>query len=213
MSNPSNPVVEELPVQLILASASPRRHELLRQLGVSYRIKVSDVDESVLPGEDPADYVRRVAQDKAQAVARRDESGLPVLGADTTVVIEGRILGKPGDAAEAAEMLRLLSGQVHKVYSAVVLVEDAGTIRSLLSVTEVRFAQLEKDWIEAYVATGEPMDKAGAYGVQGCAAHRISEIRGSYSGVMGLPLFETMEILHAAGFSLPPIPQSSQVAV
>ncbi len=213
MSNPSNPVVEELPVQLILASASPRRHELLRQLGVSYRIKVSDVDESVLPGEDPADYVRRVAQDKAQAVAGRDESGLPVLGADTTVVIEGRILGKPGDAAEAAEMLRLLSGQVHKVYSAVVLVEDAGTIRSLLSVTEVRFAQLEEDWIEAYVATGEPMDKAGAYGVQGCAAHRISEIRGSYSGVMGLPLFETMEILHAAGFSLPPIPQSSQVAV
>ncbi len=207
MSNPSNPVVEELPVQLILASASPRRHELLRQLGVSYRIKASDVDESVLPGEDPADYVRRVAQDKAQAVAGRDESGLPVLGADTTVVIEGRILGKPGDAAEAAEMLRLLSGQVHKVYSAVVLVEDAGTIRSLLSVTEVRFAQLEEDWIKAYVASGEPMDKAGAYGVQGCAAHRISEIRGSYSGVMGLPLYETMELLHAAGFSLPPIPQ------
>jgi septum formation protein len=215
LNNPSSLVVEN--VQLILASASPRRHELLRQLGVSYRVEVSDVDEDVLPGEDPADYVRRVAQDKVAAVASRNESGLPVLGADTTVVIGNRILGKPGDAGEAAEMLRLLSGQVHKVYSAVVLIYANGTIRSRLSVTEVRFAELAEDWIETYVATGEPMDKAGAYGVQGCAAHRISEIRGSYSGVMGLPLYETMELLHAGGFSLPPIapssPQSSQVAV
>lgn len=204
MSNIHHSAVEPVPAQLILASGSPRRHQLLRLLGVSYRVEVSDADETGLPGEGPADYVLRVARNKTGAVAGRDQSGLPVLGADTTVVVEGRILGKPGDAGEAVDMLRTLSGRVHQVYSAVVLMDAGRNITSRLSVTEVRFAELEDDWIRAYVASGEPMDKAGAYGVQGCAAHRISEIRGSYSGVMGLPLYETMELLHGAGFALPP---------
>lgn len=196
--------MSEPPIQLILASASPRRHELLKQIGVRYRVIISDADESGLPGESPTEYVCRVAQSKAEAVARGTGSNLPVLGADTTVVIGGRILGKPRDRSEAAEMLRCLSGQLHQVYSAVVLIDAQGNVSSRLSITEVRFAKLSQDWIDAYCATGEPMDKAGAYGVQGYAAHRISEIRGSYSGVMGLPLHETMELLHAAGFSLSP---------
>lgn len=196
--------MSEKPVQLILASASPRRHELLRQLGIHFRVIISDADEGTLEGESPADYVCRVAQHKAVAIAEREKSGLPVLGADTAVVIGGEILGKPRDQAEAAEMLRRLSGQLHEVYSAVVLIDARGQESSRLNVTEVRFTTLEEDWIAAYCASGEPMDKAGAYGVQGCAAHRISEIRGSYSGVMGLPLYETMELLHDAGFSLSP---------
>jgi septum formation protein len=202
----------QLPAQLILASASPRRHELLRQLGISFRAVISDIDESELPGESPADYVCRVAYDKAAAVARRDGSGLPVLGADTTVVIAGRILGKPGSTQEAAGMLRTLSGQMHQVYSAVVLIDAQRQMSSRLNVTEVHFSELEDDWIAAYVAAGEPMDKAGSYGVQGCAAHRIREIRGSYSGVMGLPLYETMELLHAAGFSLSPCSATLQAS-
>ena len=192
------------PVQLILASASPRRHKLLRQLDINYRVVVSDADESGLEGESPADYVCRVARNKAEAVASRDQSGLAVLGADTAVIIDGKILGKPASTQEAAEMLRTLSGRVHEVYSAVVLIDAQRQLSSRLNVTRVHFAALDEDWIAAYVATGEPMDKAGAYGVQGCAAHRIREINGSYSGVMGLPLYETMELLHAAGFSLPP---------
>lgn len=212
MSSISHQTTGHLAAQLILASASPRRHELLRQLGVHYRVVISDVDESELVGESPADYVCRVAHNKAAAVASRDDSGLPVLGADTTVVIAGRILGKPVSQQDAADMLRLLSGQVHQVYSAVVLIDAERQVSSRLNVTKVRFTELEDDWIAAYVATGEPMDKAGAYGVQGCAAHRIREIRGSYSGVMGLPLYETMELLHAAGFSLSPCSAISQAS-
>jgi septum formation protein len=193
---------------LILASASPRRHELLKQLGVHFRVEISEADESGIPGESPADYVCRVARSKAEAVARRETSSLPVLGADTAVIIAGQILGKPRTSLEAEDMLRLLSGQVHEVYSAVVLIDSQRSVSSRLNITAVRFAPLDEAWIEAYAASGEPMDKAGAYGVQGCAAHRISEIRGSYSGVMGLPLFETMELLHAAGFSLAPCRQS-----
>jgi len=204
----SNPRKEQasdhLPDQLILASASPRRHELLKQLGLRFRVEISDIDETGLPDETPQEYVCRVARNKAAVVALRNTSGLPVLAADTSVVIAGCTLGKPGSAAEAAGMLRKLSGQWHEVYSAVVLLDSRHEPSSRLSVTEVRFAPLEEEWITAYVASGEPMDKAGAYGVQGCAAHRIIEIRGSYSGVMGLPLFETMELLHAAGFRLPP---------
>jgi septum formation protein len=192
------------PAQLVLASASPRRHELLKQLGVHFRVEASDADESGLPGEAPADYVCRVALAKAGAIAARQMAPLPVLGADTAVIIDGDILGKPQSPAEAAAMLRRLSGRVHEVYSAVVLIGSDGAASTRLNISEVRFAKLQDDWIAAYVASGEPMDKAGAYGVQGCAAHRISEIRGSYSGVMGLPLYETMELLYAAGFNLSP---------
>ena len=212
MSNISHQTSGHLAAQLILASASPRRHELLRQLGISFRVVISDVDESELAGESPADYVCRVARNKAAAVANRDDSGLPVLGADTTVVIAGRILGKPAGKQDATDMLRMLSGQVHQVYSAVVLIDAQRQLSSRLNVTEVHFTELEDDWIAAYVAAGEPMDKAGSYGVQGCAAHRIREIRGSYSGVMGLPLYETMELLHAAGFSLSPCKARSQAS-
>ncbi len=207
---PANPMGTSATPQLILASASPRRHELLRQLGVHFRVEISDADESGVPGESPAEYVCRVACIKAEAVARRETSQLPVLGADTAVVIAGRILGKPATVAEAADMLRSLSGQVHEVYSAVGLIDGQRSIHTRLNISEVRFAGLSEDWIAAYVASGEPMDKAGAYGVQGYAAHRISEIRGSYSGVMGLPLYETMELLHAAGFSLPPCQPSDR---
>jgi len=192
-------------VELILASASPRRHELLKQVGISYRVVVSDADESSIAGETPADYVIRVARLKAEAVAGMDETGLPVLAADTAVVIDNEILGKPGNQEEARDMLRRLGGRVHEVFSAVVLIDANRQVTSRLNVTRVRFADLNEDWIAAYCATGEPMDKAGAYGVQGCAAHRITEIAGSYSGVMGLPLFETLELLNSAGLNLPPL--------
>lgn len=196
-------------LELILASASPRRHELLNQVGISYRVVVSDADESSIAGETPADYVSRVARLKAEAVAALDQTGLPVLAADTAVVIDDEILGKPADQAEARDMLRRLGGRVHEVFSAVVLINAKRQVTSRLNVTRVRFAELNEDWIAAYCATGEPMDKAGAYGVQGCAAHRISEIAGSYSGVMGLPLFETLELLNSAGLNLPPLNQAA----
>lgn len=183
---------------LILASSSPRRSELLRQVGVDFRVVVADVDESVNPGEAPADYVLRVARDKVLAVQRREAGALPVLGADTTVVLAGCILGKPGGRAEAAEMLARLSGRTHEVYSAVALARGPRGVEHRLSVTRVTFAQLEPGWIENYIDTGDPMDKAGAYGVQGRAAAKIVRIDGSFSGVMGLPLFETCELLRCA---------------
>ena len=183
---------------LILAYSSPRRSELLRQVGVEFRVVVADVDESVIPGEAPADYVLRVARDKVLAVQRREAGALPVLGADTTVVLEGCILGKPGDRTEAAAMLARLSGRTHEVYSAVALARGPRGVEHRLSVTRVTFAQLEPGWIETYIDTGDPMDKAGAYGVQGRAAAKIVRIDGSFSGVMGLPLFETCELLRCA---------------
>lgn len=185
-------------LRLILASASPRRHELLRQVGVTYRVRVADVDESVLPGERPAEYARRVARAKAVEILRRDSSGLPVLGADTAVVIDGEILGKPGSREEAMAMLRRLSGRTHEVYSAVALALPGGAVHERLNVTAVTFAELDEAWIESYCDTGDPMDKAGAYGVQGRAGAKISRIEGSFYGVMGLPLYETAELLRHA---------------
>ena len=182
--------------QVILASASPRRRRLLRQIGVSFRVIPADVDETVFSGEQPADYVVRVALEKAAAVWTRVDGSLPVLAADTTVVLEGDILGKPADRGEAIEMLQRLSGQTHEVYSAVAVQAGANRAADLLNVTRVTFAPLQQDWIEAYCESGEPMDKAGAYGVQGQAAARIVRIEGSFSGVMGLPLYETSELLH-----------------
>jgi septum formation protein len=182
--------------QVILASASPRRRRLLHQIGVSFQVIPADVDETVLPGEQPADYVVRVALEKAAAVWDRVEGSLPVLAADTTVVIEGDILGKPADRGEAIEMLQRLSGRTHEVFSAVAVQAGAHRAADRLNVTRVTFAPLERDWIEAYCESGEPMDKAGAYGVQGLAAARIARIEGSFSGVMGLPLYETSELLY-----------------
>lgn len=184
--------------QLILASASPRRRELLRQVGVTFRVVVAEVDESVSAGEAPADYVVRVAGAKARDVRAREAAKLPVLGADTAVVLDDCILGKPGSRAEAATMLRRLSGRTHEVYSAVVLVTSAGAVLDCLNVTRVTFAGMDSTWIDSYVATGDPLDKAGAYGVQGMAAEKISHIEGSFSGVMGLPLYETCRLLRRA---------------
>jgi septum formation protein len=193
----------------ILGSSSPRRRELLRQVGARFRVVVAEVDESVRDGEAPADYVLRVARDKVQAVLRAERHevpwdvpgdgprDLPVLGADTTVVLDGAILGKPADPAEAAAMLTRLSARTHEVYSAVVLGRRGGALEDRLNVTRVTFAPLDRAWIAAYIETGDPLDKAGAYGVQGRAAQKIVRIEGSFSGVMGLPLFETCELLRS----------------
>ena len=186
------------PERLILASASPRRRELLRQVGVAFRVVVSEVDETAMPGEQAAAYVTRVARDKACDVLAREGNGLPVLGADTAVVLDDRILGKPADRAEAIAMLRSLSGRTHEVYSAAALVGAGRVELECLNVTRVTFAELELDWIESYCDSGDPMDKAGAYGVQGRAAEKITRIEGSFSGVMGLPLYETCQLLRQA---------------
>lgn len=189
---------ENTTARVILASASPRRQRLLQQIGVAFRVVVADVDERVLPGESPDGYTARVAHDKALTVLRREASGLPVLAADTAVVLDGEILGKPVDRAAAAQMLGRLSGRTHEVYSAVALALTPDRVEQRLNVSRVSFAPLDAGWIRAYCDTRDPMDKAGAYGVQGRAAEKISRIEGSFSGVMGLPLFETAELLRRA---------------
>jgi len=188
----------KLRTPLYLASASPRRHEILLRMGVAHT--VLDVpsppgeDEPRLAGEHPADYVRRTAREKAlRAVAWVGEQGLPpqpILAADTTVFLGDDILGKPADAADAQHMLKRLSGTAHNVHTAVVLAWE-GQLDEKVSMTEVRMKPLSDAEIAAYCATGEPMGKAGAYGIQGHAALFIEHISGSYSGVMGLPVFET----------------------
>lgn len=186
-------------VPIILASSSPRRWELLRQIGVAYEVIVAAIDESIRDGEETREYVCRMAREKAMAIHRRDGVQVPVMGADTTVVVNGRILGKPVDRDDAIRMLERLSGRTHEVWSAVALVLPGGKLFERLNITRVTFSVLDRAWIESYCDNGEPMDKAGAYGVQGIAAQKISHMEGSYSGVMGLPLYETAEILQQAG--------------
>jgi septum formation protein len=171
---------------IVLASASPRRAELLRAAGYSFVVDPVDIDESVLPGEAPDAHVRRLARAKAQAGADRHPEET-VLGADTVVVVDGRILGKPRDAADATAMLAVLSGRVHYVYTAVA-VADGGAVRDEVDVSAVTFAPMAPGDIAAYVASGEPRDKAGAYAIQGRAARFIERLEGSCSGVMGLPV-------------------------
>lgn len=193
---------------LYLASQSPRRRELLTQLGVRYELLLAGGDEdaealeAVLPGESPDDYVQRVCALKAEAAQRRRERrGLPpcpILTSDTTVCRGGDILGKPGDAAEAAAMLASLSGTTHRVLTAVTVVSTLGA-RHALSISDVTFRPVSAAEIDRYVASGEPLGKAGAYGIQGRAAEFIERISGSYSGIMGLPLFETAALLREAG--------------
>ncbi len=182
---------------LVLASASPRRKELLRQIGLCFRQEPAEIDEAPRRDERPTDYVARLAREKAQAVARRSQ-GLPVLGADTAVVIDDRILGKPRDAAEAADMLRRLSGRIHEVMTAVA-VTDGRRIAEAVSVSRVHFRELTEAEIAAYWATGEPADKAGAYAIQGRGAVFVKHLEGSHSGVVGLPLYETARLLEAFG--------------
>jgi septum formation protein len=182
---------------LCLASASPRRRELLEQIGVPHVLAVPDIDESVRPGEPAADYVVRMARSKARAI-HAHSVGMPVLAADTIVVIDGRICGKPANADEGLAMLLELSGRSHQVLTAVALAA-AGEVAHRLSASEVRLRPLSRAQCSAYWNTGEPHDKAGGYAVQGRGAVFIEHLSGSYSGVMGLPLFETAQLLEAAG--------------
>jgi septum formation protein len=189
---------------LCLASASPRRRELLAQIGIVPHVAVAAVDETVRGGEGPEAYVTRMAQDKAAAVWGEPlaRAGLPVLAADTTVVLGERILAKPDGEADARAMLRALSGRTHRVMTAIRLIAD-GRGGSRLSVTEVTFRPISEDEIAAYCRTGEPDDKAGGYAIQGRAAAFVSHLAGSYSGVMGLPLYETAELLREARIAPP----------
>ena len=200
---------------IYLASRSPRRRELLAQIGVKFEPLLfregprqdADTDEAVRPGEQPGDYVRRVTRLKAEAawqrvVMRRGLQRKPVLAADTTVALAGEILGKPVDRPDAERILRLLSGTQHRVLTAVSVAFEE---RREIAVSEslVTFAALDDARIAAYVQSGEPFDKAGAYGIQGRAGAFVERIEGSYSGVMGLPLYETAELLRKFGIVVP----------
>ena len=200
---------------IYLASRSPRRRELLTQIGVRFEPLLfregtrqdSDTDEAVLPGEQAADYVQRVSRLKCDAawqrvVMRRGLQRKPVLSADTTVALGTEILGKPRDREDAQRILKLLSGTQHRVLTAVaVMFEDR--VETVVSESLVTFAPLESARINAYIQTGEPFDKAGAYAIQGRAAAFIQRIEGSYSGVMGLPLYETANLLRLFGVTVP----------
>jgi septum formation protein len=197
---------------LYLASQSPRRRQLLAQIGVTPELLLPDADEdaesleAVLPGELPAAYVQRVTALKLRAaVARQARRGLApgaILCADTTVALGRRILGKPVDAAEAAATLTALSGRTHRVLTAVALQAPGRRPAQVVQVSHVRFADLPRPVIAAYIASGEPFGKAGAYAIQGALAGWIDHIAGSHSGIMGLPLFETAQLLRRAGISL-----------
>jgi len=192
-------------LQVVLASASPRRRELLDQIGVRFTVSPADIDETVRAGESPEAYVLRMAVTKAQqgyACLPHPAAGCLVMGADTAVVLDGKILGKPRDQADAEYMLACLSGRTHRVLSAVA-VTDGRRLETRLSVTEVTLRELRPGESTAYWLSGEPHDKAGAYAIQGRGALFVRELRGSYSGVVGLPLFETAELLENFGWGLP----------
>ena len=195
---------------LVLASASPRRRDLLTQAGYRFEVHPAHIPEDPLPGEDPIAYVTRLAREKAEEVYRglttanpkpeeNGQSPLAVLGADTTVTLDNMILGKPEDAADAARILRLLSGRTHRVITGVALVTAKGA-EVAAEATAVRFLTLSEAEIAAYVATGEPMDKAGAYAIQGRAARWIPRIEGCYFNVMGLPLALVCSLLEACAY-------------
>lgn len=203
-----------VPSRIYLASRSPRRRELLRQIGVHFEVLTfrggergedADVDETPYENEDVERYVARLALTKAESGVRRLQwrhlPAAPVLAADTTLELDGAIIGKPADAADATAILHRLSGRSHRVLTAVALSTGSRT-RYRLNISEVRFRTLEEAEIRHYVDSGEPMDKAGAYGIQGRAAIFVEEIRGSYSGIMGLPLFETADLLKEFSYPL-----------
>lgn len=183
---------------IVLASASPRRRELLAQIGVAHVVQPANIPEVPAPGETPEDYVRRLARAKARAGWRAAEGQMPALGADTEVVLDGEVLGKPRDRSHALDMLGRLSGREHRVLSAVALVDGAReAVR--LSESIVRFRTIGPAEAVVYWETGEPRDKAGAYAIQGRGALFVAHLSGSYSGVMGLPLYETGELLREFG--------------
>jgi len=188
---------------VFLASASPRRQALLIQIGIGHTLLHVGVDEALLPDEPAGDYVRRVALEKARAgraLLPVGDAGSPVLGADTAVVVDGRIMGKPRDRDEGIDMLLTLSGRSHQVLSAVALAAGRETVR--VSESRVTFCTLTQAQCEAYWETGEPHDKAGGYAIQGRAAVFVSRLEGSYSGVMGLPVYETAELLREFGIEV-----------
>ena len=185
-------------VRLVLASSSPRRRDLLASVGLVPEVRPAGIDETLLAGEHPVAYVRRLASGKAAAVARHD--GEVVLAADTTVELDGTILGKPSDDADAARMLRALSGRTHRVHSGVSVVTATGAT-TIDVTTSVTFVELDDEAIAWYVATAEPWDKAGAYAIQGAGAAIVARVAGSVTNVIGLPLAETLTLLSTA---LPP---------
>lgn len=192
-------------LQLVLASASPRRRELLEQIGIHFLVQTADVDETPLAGESAVALVERLAANKAETVRNRrkaaGETDLPVLGSDTLGILDGELLVKPGDYADAQQMLRKMSGRQHEILTAVALATHEG-ISVAVSRSVVRFRSVSDAEILAYWRTGEPHDKAGAYAIQGRGAIFVEKLEGSYSGVMGLPLFETAQLLTAAGIAV-----------
>ncbi len=185
-------------MRLILASASPRRADLLARAGFEFEVAPVEVDETPRTGERPEEYVLRVAREKASAARARQAGDPPLLAADTVVVAERRILGKPADGVEAHQMLSTLSGNVHEVHTAVVLLMSTGRSEEVVT-TRVRFAPLSNAEINWYIATGEPSGKAGAYAIQGCASRFVDWIEGSWSNVVGLPVATVYRMLKAAG--------------
>ena len=190
---------------IYLASRSPRRAELLQQIGVEFIVLPSDIDETPLLNEQSDAYVLRLAAEKAQAcyeaLIAQSASIYPVLAADTTVSLDGKILGKPQDDYEAFQMLSSMSGRRHEVHTGIAVATHEG-VKVAISTTQVEMAKLSDEMILAYIATGEPRDKAGAYGIQGLAGTLIKRIEGSYSGVMGLPVYETAQLLSQAGIRI-----------
>ncbi|MDD5215216.1 MAG: Maf family protein [Methylococcales bacterium] len=186
--------------KIILASASPRRQELLKQIKIRHQVHVVDIDETPKLNELPVDYVQRLAFEKAAACQEKFQPELPILAADTTVVLNGKIMGKPQDEADAKAMLQELSGNTHLVFTAIALFGKEQ--HAALSVTEVTFKTLSDAQIHAYWQSGEPLGKAGSYAIQGVASAFIERINGSFSGVMGLPLFETAQLLALEGIEV-----------
>lgn len=196
----SNPVLH-------LASSSPRRRELLTALGLNFSYDGVAIDESALPGETASDLVLRLAIGKARAAYDSGEHSVPVLGADTLVILDDRVFGKPKSKEEALNMLASLSGTTHQVLTGVALMAN-GELQTAVSVTEVQFREIHPDEAEAYWQSGEPAGKAGAYAVQGLGGIFVSAINGSYTGVVGLPVFETADLLRRAGIKLPAMPEN-----
>jgi len=190
-------------MKLILASASPRRAEILRNAAIPFETQITLLDESLLPGELPGDYVRRLALEKARAAAeaRSDRDTMLFLGADTTVVMANEILGKPESEEDARRMLRLLSGATHEVHTGLALLRPQDWLERVVEeITLVSFAPLSEHEIDAYIATGEPFDKAGGYGIQGIAGRYVTRIEGCYFNVMGLPLARLWSLLKECGW-------------
>lgn len=186
-----------LPLRFVLASSSPRRTELLRLIHIDHEVRPAHIDETQHPGELPRDYAERLAREKAQAVAKQHADAV-IIGADTIVVVDGDVLGKPADGAEAAAMLRRISGRTHIVDTAVAVVRGS-KVTSAVEEVDVTFRSLTDHDIERYIATGEPLDKAGAYGIQGYGATIVQTVSGDYFAVMGLPLGLLVRLLREVG--------------